>query len=275
MALLSAMVSPAIARSSKPFPLTVWRGCAPKRFYLALWLPILTLLWGGCFVLAWRTYPKYEFANHDISFLGHPALNPKGWWYWSIGMGIASVMLLPPVRYLNRHLESVTLHADQAQPKRVPFSSLCLHLSCLGLMGLALVPQGERWDLVHKASGALAMGGMYGALLALLSVPLFKAGPLGAGRVVLLQVSAWWGVVGFLVTQGYRFFAYGELGHVMKHKDESLLLRFSLWEWMLFVAGTLAFVVCFALVPASGAPEANAVPKKREEPAKAPLSEQS
>jgi hypothetical protein len=275
MALLSAMVPPTIAGSSDPFPLSVWRGCAPKRFYLTVWLPLLTLLWGACFALAWRTYPQYQFANHDISFLGHPALNPKGWWYWSLGMGIASVMMLPPVRFLNRQMTNITLHQDQRQRNRSSLGSLCLRLSCFGLMGLALIPQGERFDVMHKASGALAMGGMYAALLVLWSAPLSHSGHGGAGRKALLLASAWWGVIGFLATQGYRYFAYRELGRAVKQQDESLLLRFSLWEWMLFVAGILAFVVFFALLPAHGAQEPNAVPKKREEPAKAPLYEQS
>lgn len=249
----------------------VCMGRAPKRFYLVLWLPLLTVLWAGCFFIAWRAYPNYQFPNHDISFLGHPALNPQGWWYWSLGMGIASVMMFPPVRHLSRQMHEITLGQNQSPRRFVSMGSFCLHLSCVGLMGLALAPQGERFDLVHKASGALAMGGMYATLLILWSAPLFKAVPMSVGRVATLLFSTWWGVIGFLLTQGYRFFAYGELGRVLKHKHESILLRFSLWEWMLFVAGTTAFVVFFAFLPSQDPQKAKAAQKKREEPVRAPL----
>ncbi|HEY2860883.1 MAG TPA: hypothetical protein VGJ21_20910, partial [Terracidiphilus sp.] len=46
------------------------------------------------------------------------------------------------------------------------------------------------------------------------------------------------------------YFVYGELGHQLKHKHESLLLRFSLWEWMLFLGGTVAFAVLVTVLPA-------------------------
>jgi hypothetical protein len=70
---------------------------AGKAFYLAIWLPALSALWAACFVLALRSYPDYQIPDHDISDLGHPVMNPQGWGFWALGMGIAAVMAIPPI----------------------------------------------------------------------------------------------------------------------------------------------------------------------------------
>jgi hypothetical protein len=118
------------------------------------------------------------------------------------------------------------------------------------MVGLAVTPQGDLLDPVHQAFGALAMGGLYAALLVCwpLALRLVPASRIRVGCRVLLWVASGWGVLGFLVTQGFRFLAYGELGHVLKDRHESLWLRFSFWEWMLFACGSVGFAVwCLVL----------------------------
>jgi len=225
-------------------------GEAGKTFYLAFWFPVLWALWGACFVLAARSYPGYEISNHDISFLGDPALNPKGWWFWSIGMGIAAMMAFPPIAYASRRMEELTVRQGCGGRRLVSVGSICMRCACLGLAGLALVPQGPKLlDLIHTISGVFAFGGEYVTLLFFWGAPLFKVQEMSVARLALFTVSAWWAVAGFLATQGYRFFAYGELGHDLKNKGESVFLRFSLWEWMLFAAVTTSFAILVALLP--------------------------
>jgi len=132
----------------------------------------------------------------------------------------------------------------------VALGSICMRCTCLGLMGLALVPQGSNLrDTIHTTSGVFAFGGEYVAFLFLWGVALFKVREMSGARLAFFTVSAWWAVAGFLATQGYRFIAYGELGHDVKHKGESILLHFSLWEWMLFAAVTTSFAILVALLP--------------------------
>ena len=228
----------------------VWNGQAGKTFYAGCWMPVLVVLWGACFALAWRSYPGYQMANHDISFLGHPALNPRGWWFWSIGMGIASVMMTPLTAYVSGRMKELTAGHAHADRRLVALGALCQRSACFGLLGLALVPQSEKLDPLHQTAGVFAMGGMYMALLFLWLVPLSRVREISVARFTVFAISAWWGVLGFLGTQGYRFLAYGELGRHLKHKSESVLLRFSLWEWMLFLAGTTSFIILVTLLPA-------------------------
>ena len=125
-----------------------------------------------------------------------------------------------------------------------------MRCASLGMAGLALVPQGRNLgDLIHIISGVFAFGGVYVTLLFFWGAPLFKIREFGIARSMLFTLSAWWAVVGFLATQGYRFFVYDELGHDLKNRSESFLLRFSLWEWMLFAAVTTSFAILLALLP--------------------------
>jgi len=177
-------------------------------------------------------------------------MNPEGWWFWSLGMGIAAMMMFPLTAYASRRMEELTARQARAGRRLVSLGSICLRCACFGLLGLALAPQGAKLDLVHQTAGVFAFGGMYLALLFLWIAPLFKIREMSGARLTVFAVSAWWGVAGFLATQGYRFFAYGELGRHLKHKSESVFLRFSLWEWMLFAAVTTSFVILVALLPA-------------------------
>lgn len=238
--------SGAIARESL---ISAWHGEAGKMSYLAFWLPVLWVLWGACFLLAARSYPGYQISNHDISDLGDPGMNPKGWWFWSIGMGIAAMMIFPPIAYASRRMEELTIRQAYSGRRLVSLGSICMRCACWGMAGLALVPQSRNLDLIHVISGVFAMGGVYVTILFLWGAPLFKVLEMSVARLVLFTVSAWWAVAGFLATQGYRFFAYGELGHDYKHKSESVLLRFSLWEWMLFAALTTSFAILVAFLP--------------------------
>jgi hypothetical protein len=224
-------------------------GEAGKTFYLAFWLPALSALWAACFVLAMRFYPGYQIPDRDISDLGDPAMNPKGWSFWAIGMGIAAMMTFPPISYASRRMEALTARQAHGGRRLVSLGSICMRCSCFGLAGLALAPQSHNIDAIHVISGVCALGGVYVTLLFFWGAPLFKIQEMSVARLALFTLSAWWGVAGFLATQGYRFFAYGELGHDVKHRGESVFLHFSLWEWMLFASATTSFAMLVALLP--------------------------
>jgi len=236
--------------------ISAWKGEAGKTYQLAFWLPVLWVLWGACFAWAAHCYHGYQISDHDISDLGNPAKNPKGWWYWSLGMGIAAFMIFPPIAFASRRMEELTSRHTRRGKRLVSIGTICMRCACFGMAGLALVPQNHNLDIIHVISGVFAFGGVYVTLLFFWSVPLFKVQEMSVARLVLFTVSAWWAVVGFLTTQGYRFFAYGEVGHALKHRRESVFLRFSLWEWMLFVALTTSFAILVALLPSKSETDA-------------------
>ncbi|MGB8353711.1 MAG: hypothetical protein WCD79_07490 [Chthoniobacteraceae bacterium] len=231
--------------------IAAWTGRAGKPCYLTLFLPALFTLWAACLFLSAHCYPGYRFYNHDISDLGDPGMNPHGWRYWSLGMGIAAILSFPPVAYASRRMKELIAGQSRTGIMLAALGSICMRCTCLGLMGLALVPQGsDLRDIIHITSGVFAFGGEYVTFLFLWGVALFKVREISAPRLAFFTASAWWAVVGFLTTQTYRFFAYGEVGHEIKHKGESLLLHFSFWEWMLFAAVTTSFAIFVALLPA-------------------------
>ena len=237
--------------------IAAYQGAAEKKAYLTFWLPVLAVLWAACFGLAALLYPGYQLPNHDISDLGDPAMNPHGWWLWSLGMGIAAVMIFPPIAYACRRMEALTVRQSSGGRRLVSLGSMGMRCACLGMLGLALVPQGRGlFDLIHTISGVFAFGGVFVTLLFLWGPALFHVREMSAARWALFTVSAWWAVAGFLVTQGFRYLAYGEVGHDHKHGNESVFLHFSLWEWMLFASVTTSFALLVTLLPAKAEKDA-------------------
>ena len=232
--------------------LFAWTGQAGKTCYLALFLPALFALWAACLFFSAHYYPGYRIYNHDISDLGDPGMNPHGWRFWSLGMGIASILSFPPVAYASRRMKELTTGQTHGAIRLAALGTICMRCTCLGLMGLALVPQGSNLrDTIHTTSGVFAFGGEYVTFMFLWGVAIFKVRGMSVPRLAFFTISAWWAVVGFLTTQAYRFFAYGEVGHAVKHKGESIFLHFSFWEWMLFAAVTTSFAILVALLPAN------------------------
>jgi hypothetical protein len=101
------------------------------------------------------------------------------------------------------------------------------------LLGLALIPQYPGLDPAHQLAGVLAMGGLYVALWIFAGI-LICSPSISLAQTLLFGLALGWGPVGFLLTQGWRFFVYGEVGHDVNVSSQYLLLRFSLWEWLLY-----------------------------------------
>jgi hypothetical protein len=219
-----------------------------KAFVLTRWLPALLLLQALLLGLAWRAYPRYSPLDHDISFLGHPRLNPLGWLFWSLGMGVTGVMMWPVIGWTALRMRELTARQAPWQRRLVAIGTACSRGSCFGLIGLALIPQYPGLDPAHQLAGACAFGGMYVTMLFFWCVPLWSTS-LGVAKLLLLTVCAYWGPVGWCATQGYRFFAFGEVGRKILVKNQSLLLRFSLWEWLLFVCGSTSMILLVLLLP--------------------------
>ena len=100
------------------------------------------------------------------------------------------------------------------------------------------------------------MGGLYVALWIFAGL-LTRTAPISLAKTLLFCLAVGWGPVGYLLTQGWRFFVYGELGHDVNVSPQGLLLRFSLWEWLLFFCLFPALlVVVWRLPDVPGEPQA-------------------
>jgi len=171
--------------------------------------------------------------DDDISFLGHPRLNPAGWQFWSVGMGLSGVMLWPITVYISRRMRALTAGQFPGRRRLVAAGTVASRCACFGQVGLALIPQFPGLDPAHELAGVLAMGGLYVAMWIFAGI-LVSSPPISLAKTLLFGLVVSWGPIGFLVTQGWRFFVHGELGHDVSASAEYLLLRFSLWEWLLF-----------------------------------------
>ncbi|HWB53087.1 MAG TPA: hypothetical protein VG722_02810 [Tepidisphaeraceae bacterium] len=191
-----------------------------------------------------KSYRNYSLIDSDISFLGRPDLNPAGWKFWSFAMGITAFMLWPVMTYLSGRIAE--LYGDRR--RAAALASVTSRFPCVGLLGLALIPQYANLDWVHQISGVLALGGLYLAIWFYGFALLFSSS-LRFIDVAVLFIASWWGPLGFLSTQGFRFVAYGELGHSIKAGRPNILLRFSLWEWMLLFCVSSALIVFVLLLP--------------------------
>jgi hypothetical protein len=205
-----------------------------RTFLLSCWIPAQFAICAACLVLAARSYPHYSMFDDDISFLGHPRLNPNGWLFWSAGMGLSGLMLWPVAVHISRGMRALTAGRSPGQRRSVAAGTVASRCACFGLLGLALIPQFPGLDPAHELSGVLAMGGLYVAMWLFAGI-LICSPPISLAKTLLLGLAVAWGPVGFLLTQGWRFFVYGELGHDVKVSPQYLLLRFSLWEWLLFI----------------------------------------
>ncbi|HEX4147169.1 MAG TPA: hypothetical protein VHY91_26970 [Pirellulales bacterium] len=211
----------------------------PSRTFLLLWwIPAQFVICAACLALSARSYPHYSLFDHDISFLGHPRLNSAGWLFWSAGMGLSGLMLWPVAVHMSGRMRALTAGQFAGQfagrCRVVAAGTFASRCACVGLVGLALIPQFPDLDPAHELAGVLAMGGMYVALWSFAGV-LICGAPISVAKTLLFVLGVGWGPVGFLLTQSWRFFVYGELGHDGHASPRYLLLRFSLWEWLLFI----------------------------------------
>ena len=190
------------------------------------------VIFGACLLLAARLYPDYSMFDHDVSFLGDPRLNPAGWWFWSAGMLLGGVMLWPIVTRLSRTMRALVAEQSPLRRGLAAAGTWAARCASIGLVGLALVPQVEGIGPAHEIAGTLAMGGLYVALWLFAGI-LISNPPISMAKTLLLILAVGWGPAGYLLTQGWRFFVYGEVGHDVNVTPQSLLLQFSLWEWLL------------------------------------------
>jgi hypothetical protein len=198
------------------------------------WIPAQFGICAACLALAARSYRHYSLFDHDISFLGDRRLNPAGWQFWSVGMGLSGLMLWPVTVHISRRMRALTAGQLPGRRSLVAAGTVASRCACFGLVVLALIPQFPGLDPAHELAGVLAMGGLYVALWFFAGI-LVCSPPISPAKTLLFGVALGWGPVGYLVTQGWRFFVYGEVGHDVSVSPQYLLLQFSLWEWLLFL----------------------------------------
>jgi hypothetical membrane protein len=217
-------------------------------------MPAMLGLQALCFALAWRRYPGYDMTTHDISDLGQPKGNPEGWMFWSLGMGIAGLMMIPLCSYAIRTMDALHKSSPPGIQWKVRWGARLLRLAWVGMLGLALIPQYRGLDPAHQLAGVFAFGGLYVTMLFLWGRTWRAVPQVARWKVLVFHLSAWWGVVGFLGTQGYRFFR-GDAAdwHSVDGICRNPVFRFSLWEWNLFIALTTAFALFLLILPGPSA----------------------
>jgi Protein of unknown function (DUF998) len=220
-----------------------------KRFLTRVYMPIILLQLLIFYLLALSYYDSYDLVHMDISFLGAPGLNPNGWIYWAMGMAVTGVLTFPIIPYLYRLL-------IQLKKPIAIIGSFLLTCFAIGMIGLGAIPQYHHLMLYHGISTSLAFGGLYLAILLILSFFVFKFKwiktkmNLSIGILILLIVLEILPILGAGISQGFRIFQGIDLltdRNCLGGVICSWYMSLSFWEWMMFL-GVIANLNIFLYV---------------------------
>jgi len=227
--------------------LSFLRGEFTKRAMLRYCLPAYAILPASLLFLSSLSYPNYNPVRMDISFLGVPNENPKGWFFWALAMALQGLAAFPAITHMGRRM-------GLADRRFGIYGAYAFAASSAGLLTLGLLPQIAGLETAHIASGTLAMGGAYLGLLMWLRPILFNGACENRSLLPAFLFFIFIGPAGFLSTQGYRVLAGGVKGYDLYDPACPWPLCFSLWEWTLFAGLTLSFLLLLLLSPSEEAP---------------------
>lgn len=221
-------------------------GRLSKQYLTRIHVPLMICTFIVFHILAMIYYPEpYDLSLHDISYLGAPALNPKGWIYWAIALTITGILYLPLIPYFFRYFNSVSRFWGK-------LGTIFVSFSAIGMIGLGIFPQYPQFADLHTINATFSFAGMYFTLfsygISLTRSVLNKDPRISKFIYTIIVGLGYGGPIGWVTTQGIRVLLLG--GAFMDHSpDVFFLIRFSLWEWMLLITLLGAFVCLVLIVP--------------------------
>jgi hypothetical membrane protein len=186
------------------------------------------------------TYSGYDWTMCDISFLGVINRNPGGWLYWSIGMSLTGIFIIPIVPYLYNRLVDV-------DRKAAKIGCAFFYLAGIGLFFLGLFPQNGDFFfevILHPLNGGFALGGLFMGMF--IMEKLFLRNNQINRVLTIIMITILWSIpAGFLISQGYSFILDGIIDNT-----GPWFLHFSTWEWMLLFGIFSVFLMSAVILPA-------------------------
>lgn len=122
---------------------------------LRIWIIIQGSLFVLFIFLAYRFHIKnnpYSIMKHTMSFLGShlSRRNPKGWYFFSIGMIITGSMFIPLIQYYHKRIIAISIWGAW-------LGTILQLLGAIGVILVALIPDNEEEESFIKGlkSGAI------------------------------------------------------------------------------------------------------------------------
>lgn len=222
---------------------------------LIVWVCLTFGLWALFLFIAYKKYPpenNYTIKTCTISFLGvwTEDRNPKGWYYFSIGMSILSVMLFPLLLYLYNRVVLISYTG-------AIFGLIMLIIGDVGIILIAIFPDNEGVPVIKnitytKIHFGIAVGafGCFGVGFLRIGWLIIWDGLFGARLYNTLLLSLPFFVLIFVISM--TVITQIKWAMICK-KDETKenfpgegIYSFPLWEWAL--ALTFFFGIAWVLL---------------------------
>jgi hypothetical protein len=209
-----------------------------KRVLTHFWFPAaLAVL---CFAIACAAHffpGPFDWRYQTVSSLLSQVSNPRGSYYFCIGLTLTFAMLLPLPGYYRARLE-------RRAPRLVAFSFHALRVGFLAalIIGLERLTIRNLADYSPKGHESLAIVAFFGHFFGLAGFWLALSRP-----AALVSLSP---LLGIAASQAYLYFVPNELGWVGPHWADlgvPLYLSFAFWEWVAS-AGVFAYLYLLLLL---------------------------
>jgi hypothetical membrane protein len=207
-------------------------------FYIT---PLLIIVFSVFMAISWILYPGFNLTRMEISQLGSPDLNPAGWVFWSIGMGLTGVLYLPIIPYINNRIGKIN-------GKITKMGTILLYVSAIGSIGVGVIPQFAHvsFQTIHVINAGMALGGLYLGMF-FWGLPLLKE-KIMQKKLVLIAIFGWGAPIGFIITQSIRLMI--NVPEILEQISTlPWYFTFQTWEWLLMICIMAAFLILIYAIP--------------------------
>ena len=176
--------------------LEVLKGKGSKKEH-GIYLTILFIFFLACLGISQLLYPApgYDWTNRYISEEGNPGGNPRGWYFFSLGICGTAIFLIPHFLYIYRNLQPSVKLLNK-------FSLFCMIIGSMGLFIVGTI--NEDYEMPHNVAAAVAFGSIglaaFFILIILMRKMILKDPWPRIGSVILFYSCLI--IMGIFVTQG-------------------------------------------------------------------------
>jgi hypothetical protein len=243
----------------------IFEGRLSGKYIRNVYLPFPILFLGICFLLAGTMYTEFSFFYDDISYLGNANLNPKGYFYWSIGMagsGFLILLLIPSLllrfnKIMNPNFLGKSFFESNHTPNLKLIVQYALNIGKffivlfpIGMIGLGILQEAWFPPIIHQINATLAFGGLFLGVFFIGFLIIFTK-EISKMRKIWFSVLGYFGPLAMVISQGLKYLEYGSFDRYCGFGEPgycALWFVFSLYEWLLFFSALGCVFVFFYIV---------------------------
>nr|MDO8110906.1 DUF998 domain-containing protein [Candidatus Sigynarchaeota archaeon] len=239
-------------------------GLLPKEFILKRLFPALLIIQAMAMLVADLVFPTpFDWRYMAISALGYPDDNPSGFWIMSVGGVCLSVLLIPAIGFIYRHLRVICPGA----------AGLGMIFASIGVVGLiltsVLVGSTILGGRTHENLALIAFAGflfglfIWGFPLIKDRMPRYNGKKQFDFRVMRIAFTMIWAIIiGMATCLALNEVVYGNvpgLGSVdiswIDPNNPDFVMpmpswaSFAMWEWLLYWGMLIYFMLLVVMIP--------------------------